>query len=738
MGREGAVHPGALKAWVTRRGLLVLALLSAGPAAVSQQTPIAPGGAPAFPSRVEIVTVDAVVVDAKGRAVPGFTQGDFTVLENGVPQTITSFEAVQLPALGAPPASAHRLPFSTNQSPEARQGRTFVLVFDDIHLSVAQAQRAKAAMGEFLRTGARPGDRVTLIATGGSAWWSARMPEGRDTLMAILKRLDGRYVPDPSPDRITDWEALRIMAYDDPEVAYSVQRRFDSYGAVGRERSGDRQYADTRNTTSAVGLIDPYVRARAQEAYIKAVSRRRITMSVMTRALRALADSRGRKAMVLVSQGFVFEPDFTEMKELVEASLRVNVPVYFIDTRGLQALPDFMTAEFKAGFDVQDTAAVLADITREAEGSEALALDTGGFVIKNTNDIDSGILRVSSESQAYYLLGYVPSDAARDGKYRRIEVRLAAARSKGVKVRARRGYYAPRDGAPAAKPATDPALARALDSPFERREVPLRVAAYSFDEGVLEKSIVMVATEIDVRDLTFRSEDGRFKGEVAFLLEAQHRESGEVYYDDQKIEMSLRPETREALGRTWYLFTRELTLPKGGYQVKVVVRDLGSGRIGSVTHDFEVPDPASFHISSPILADTLQEKAADDTRPARPVLQVRRTFAPGSRLYVQYVVLGAARDPTTRMPKVQGGYEIRRADGWVLKAGAPTPIRPTSLGALMRFHGIELAGATPGEYELVLRARDEITGRTVEAREPFEVAILSAGRAPAAASSGPR
>ena len=90
------------------------------------------------------------------------------------------------------------------------------------------------------------------------------------------------------------------------------------------------------------------------------------------------------------------------------------------------------------------------------------------------------------------------------------------------------------------------------------------------------------------------------------------------------------------------------------------------------------------------------------------------------------------------MPKVQGGYEIRRADGWVLKAGAPTPIRPTSLGALMRFHGIELAGATPGEYELVLRARDEITGRTVEAREPFEVAILSAGRAPAAASSGPR
>ena len=116
-----------------------------------------PAETPAFPSKVELVTVDTVVVDAKGRALPGFTQADFTVLENGVPQTISSFEAVQLPAEAAAPPTARRLPFSTNQTPEARQGRTFVLVFDDVHLSVAQAQRAKAAIAGFLRTGARSG-----------------------------------------------------------------------------------------------------------------------------------------------------------------------------------------------------------------------------------------------------------------------------------------------------------------------------------------------------------------------------------------------------------------------------------------------------------------------------------------------------------------------------------------------------------------------------------------------------
>jgi hypothetical protein len=194
-----------------------------------------------------------------------------------------------------------------------------------------------------------------------------------------------------------------------------------------------------------------------------------------------------------------------------------------------------------------------------------------------------------------------------------------------------------------------------------------------------------------------------------------------VYYEDQKIEMALLPATKEALARSGYLFSREMMLPPGGYQVKVVVRDLGSGRIGSVVHDFEVPDPTSFHVSSPILADTLEPSAAGSSRPPRPVLQVRRGFAPDARLYVQYSVLGAAKDPATRMPKVTGGYEIRRADGSILKAAAPTPIKPTSLGALIRLHGISLDGAGSGDYELVLRVRDEIAGRTAEVSEPFEV-----------------
>jgi VWFA-related protein len=705
--------------------LAPLLLLGAWPQTTPPQTPEGQAGeAPAFPAGIELVTVDAVVVDKDGHATRGLTKGDFNVLEDGVPQKVTAFEAVVLPDEPPPAAVApvERPPYSSNQAPEARHGRTFVLVFDDIHLTVLQAQRARVVMGQFLRTGVRDGDRVCLISTGGGAWWCERIPEGRDALIAILKRLDGRLVPDSSPDRVTDYEAMRIMTLDDQEVGRLVAQRFDSYGARGREKLGDHQFADSTETNAAVGIIDPYVRARSQEVYSASVSRRNITLSVMRRALGALAGVKGRKAMVLVSQGFIYEQDFKEMKELVSASLRVNVPVYFIDTQGLKALPDFMTAQFPLAFDVQDTVAVLADLTREAEGSEAVALDTGGFVIKNTNDLESGILRVSNESQAFYLLGYTPSNPSRDGKFRRIEVKLNGASAKGLKVRARRGYYAPSNVAtPAPKTSVDPEIARALDSPFEKTEVPLRVAAFCFDEAFSQQSNVIIAADIDVRDLAFREEDGRAKASLAFLIEAQRRETGEAFNYDQQIDMALLPETRKGLLRTGYTVSRDFVLPAGSYQARVVVRDLGNGRLGSVIHDFDVPDPSAFRLTTPIISDAVETKEAAGNGPPRPVLQVGRRFTTGSMLYVQYSVLGAARGEASRLPHVSAGYEIRRADGSLLKAAAPTRLNPTSLGALIRFHGISLGAAEPGQYELVLTVRDEITGKTLESHEPFTV-----------------
>jgi VWFA-related protein len=704
---------------VTRWLVAVAVWAAAAPSAATQQPE--PSASPRFPSEVELVTVDTVVLDKEGQPVPGLTAADFVVTENGLAQTLSSFEAVVVPPPAAPVAARPR-PYSTNVDLETRHGRTFVLLFDDIHLSPGQALRAKAAAAEFLRAGVSPGDRVTLIATAGGWWWNARMPEGRDQLLAILKRLDGRYVPDSSPDRMTEFEAMRIENYQDQEMALKVKRRFDAYGAVGQERAA-RGPGPADHPDASVGIIDSVVRSRAGEVYHLAVSRNKITLGVVARALRSLTGIRGRKSVVLLSQGFIYDVALAEMKEVVEASRRANAPIYFVDTRGLGGLPEAMTAAFGRPLEVQDTVAVLADVTRDAEGAEALALDTGGFVAKNTNDLSRAMLRVSGESRVYYLLGYMPLDRRRDGRFRKIEVKVSG--RSGLKVRARRGYYAPLEGpAPVVARATaspdDVDIVHALESPFELPEVPLRVAAYSFDEALLDTANVTVATEVDVSGFAFKTGNGRLEDSMAFLLEVQHRETGEYYRYDQKVEMSLLPDTRERLVRTWYPLSREFSLPPGGYQVKVVVRDMNDGRIGSVIHDFEVPQTGEFRVSTPILSDAV-EKPAGTAGPPRPILQVRRSFTPGSVLYCQFAVYGAAKDTASHLPRVIAGYQIRRADGAVFKRADPTPIKPTSLGALLRLHGISLGAAAPGEYELVLTVRDQVAGRTVELVEPFVV-----------------
>lgn len=701
---------------------LALALLGAAPQApkapAASQAP--PAGQPTFETQVELVTVDVAVVDRKGQSVKALTRDDFVVTENGVPQTLTSFEAVVVPEAPRAEAAPRRAVVSTNIVPDNRRGRNFAVVFDDVHLSAMQAQRARGAVAAFLQEGVGEGDVVTLVATSGSAWWTTRVPEGRDALFAILKRLDGRYVPDPSPDRITEYEAMRIEEYQDEQMAWYVKRRFDAYGAVGQEKDR-RGVRPADAVTSNPGMIPEVVRMRAREVHILATSRNRITLQLMKRVIESMEGIKGRKSMVLVSQGFVYDVQNPHMKEVTLASRRHNVPIYFVDTRGLQALPDQFTAAFGRAVEAQDVVAVLADLTREAEGSEALALDTGGFVVKNSNDLTGGMQRVSNESRAYYLLGYNPTDLKRDGRFRKIEVKLRPPKGKGLNVRARRGYYAPLEGHAAQAPAreVDPAIGHALDSPFEIPDVPMRVSSFVFDEVAIGQLSVQLAVEIDVRGLAYQQEGDRSTDALAFLIEAQHRESGEYYRYDQKIELNLSAETRRRLEQAGYQVAREFTLPPGGYQAKVVVRDLNSGKVGSVVHEFEVPKEDSLRVSTPVLSDTL-ELDPDGNR--RPVLQVRRPFATDAVLYCQFSVYGARKEEDgSLMPRVRAGYEIRRADGVVFKRTDPTPINPTSVGALLRLHGIGLRGAQPGEYELVLTVRDDLAGQQVEVREPFEI-----------------
>jgi hypothetical protein len=382
-------------------------------------------------------------------------------------------------------------------------------------------------------------------------------------------------------------------------------------------------------------------------------------------------------------------------------------------------MPVEMTAQFGAAIPERDVASVLTEQIAAVSGSEVVATDSGGFVVRNTNDLAAGVQRIANETRAFYLLGYTPSNTARDGRFRKIEVKLKNGR--GLTVRARRGYFAPGDlPRGEGRKGVDPAIQAAIDSPWAQDAVPLRLTHYVGEETTLGKAAVLVATDVDTRALDFEvTPEGRNLADFQYMLVVFRRETGEFFRTDQAVNMKLQAKTRERLARVGHPVVRQFELPAGDYQAKMVVRDTRSGRIGTVMHEFEVPRLEGFRAATPILNDARMTAPGGELGP--PIVSARREFPAAGELFCQVEVYGAKKDAKDGISGVLEGHVVRRADGTVLTSMEPAEILPTSLGGLVRLFSVPLAAAAPGDYDLHITLQDQLAGATVELHEPFRV-----------------
>jgi hypothetical protein len=402
-------------------------------------------------------------------------------------------------------------------------------------------------------------------------------------------------------------------------------------------------------------------------------------------------------------------------------------------------MPVYMTAQFGPALPDQDVGFAFAETFDAVAGSEVVSSESGGFVVRNTNDLSKGIQQIADETRVYYLLGYIPTNTARDGRFRKIEVKLAS--SKGREVRARKGYFAPSEtgkSAFVAKKGIDPVIQGALDSPWAVDGIPLRMTHFIGDEKSLGKAAVLVTTEVDIRSLQFEESEGRSLADLQFLLVVAHRASGEFFRYDQGISMKLQPASRERYSRFWFPITRDFELKSGDYQAKIVVRDTRSKRVGTVIHEFEVPPLGTLRTSTPVLSDSQQNPntvISEGLPGGRLVPLARREFAKDSDLLCQFEVYGAKPDEKSGMPRVVQGYLVRRADGSILTSMQPSVINPTSLGKVTRMFGFRLTDAAPGSYEILMTVRDELAGQSMEIVEPFTVVPPLPPATPSASAS---
>jgi len=555
-------------------GVSLLAVLAARPAAQqpSAGQPASPGDQPAVTFRVEInyVEVDAGVFDKDGRFVSDLRRDDFQVLEDGVPQDVSAFTLVNIPIERAEKPLFAKRPIEPDVASNAKpfDGRVFVIVLDDLHTASFRSLLVRRAARQFIEEHMAANDLAAVVYTGGRGEAGQDFTSNKRLLLNAVDRFMGRKLRSKTLERLDEYQRQQATQ-PGPNSSTGNNRINDPLDM-------ERGY-DARNTLESLRRISDYVN------------------SVHGR----------RKAIVFLSEGIDYDIyDFNNresttimdgMRETIASATRANVSIYAIDPRGLTQLAD-ESIEASGGFP-DDPLLNLSmqsfqdDLRLSQMNLQSLAEDTGGFAAVNSNDFTKAWERVVADNSSYYVLGYYPKNDKRDGRFRKLEVKV---RREGVEVRTRKGYTAPRGKAPA--PTTEspgekasPELRRALDSPLPLSSLTLRAYAAPF-KGTAPNASIAVGIEADGKDLAFSQKEGKFVNDLEMSVIAL--DAAAKLRDGKRdvLNMGLKPETHARVAQSGLRMQQRLQLPPGRYQLRLAARETGGGRVGSVTYDLEVPD----------------------------------------------------------------------------------------------------------------------------------------------------
>jgi VWFA-related protein len=736
-----------------------------------------------FPSGATAITVDVVVLDAQDRPVRGLTRADFTVLEDGHPQRVVGFEARDLEreaARGSEQAAAasgeSAAPSSVDRAGGVASGpaRILALLVDDLGISAPVMTQVKPALARWIEEEADPRDEITITTTSGDIWWSDDVARGRQDLLTVLRRIAGRRETASSQEPMSDREAYQIAVLESPTEAIAEgsarSRPPDAFalpaggvklvGSSAMERVTQRWLESHEcapcpvppSDLSRAGIspADCFsinecrrrVRARAQELHEKWLRRGETVFASVARLSRSLADAPGRKSILLVTEALLEDQSLqVPLRDAVDAAQRGNTALYFLDARGLAGISLF-SAEARAPERAQDLGIMgTEETTLVTAGGEELAEQTGGAMIAATNDLAAGLERIASDSSAYYLLGYQPEEPP-DGKWHKLEVKVARPHTK---VLARKGYLASRsktrlataeaerkqDDAKGKGTLSKRPLSPALLTGGARDGIPLRLAAYVKDTNGFGMARVQIALEIDNSQVHVDRTTTPWKASLDMTVMAASPFRPPAVPIDERMDLSLRPGD---VGSGWWLVPRELWLPPGLVQLRVFVRDRGTGESGRATQRLVVPDVDQPYLSTPVISDRTLPPVRQGA-PPRLLASAQREFDKKRPLFCQFEVYTFGGQDLRGVPRLNAGFVLQKADGQQVGAGPSTLIKTEGHYAARRI-ALPVEDLDDGPYVLVLTVQDELAHRTLVARAPFVVSS-DAESPPAAPNAKP-
>ncbi|MFN8060661.1 MAG: VWA domain-containing protein [Vicinamibacterales bacterium] len=547
--------------------ILLVAVTLAAHVGLARQTadPAAPQGKQppvTFRQEVNYVEVDAVITDAQGNFLRDLSQADFQVLEDGKPQTLSTFSLVDIPIKSAdrPLFAEKAIPADTKSNADDFGGRLYMLVLDDLHTNALRSTLVRNAAKRFVERYMADNDIAAVVHSSGRTDASQEFTNSKPRLTAAINKFMGRKV------------------------------RSETLGKI-------EQYNTTPATDRTGPPTDPDDFERGYNA--------RNTLGSLKNLANYLSGVRGRrKALVFFSEGIDYDiydifnkrdasAVLDDVREAIGAATRANVSIYAVDPRGLTGMGD---DDIEIGGLPDDPSLGLGSRSFQSElrlaqdSLRVLADETGGFAVVNTNDFGTAFDRVVRDNSAYYILGYYPTNDRRDGKTRKIQVKVSRP---GAVVRARKGYVAPRGKTPAkeaeATQQGSAAMKDAMQSPLQVAGLTMTVHAAPF-KGVAPNASVAISVQLDPHSLGFVEKDGLFHNELEVSTLAIDAAGKSFPGERNTLKLDLRPQTHQAVERAGFRLQSRLNLPPGRYQLRVAAREANENRTGSVFYDLDVPN----------------------------------------------------------------------------------------------------------------------------------------------------
>jgi VWFA-related protein len=635
----------------------------------------------------DLVLTNVVVRDKHtGAVVHGLTAKDFTVLENGKPQTIQTFDFQsidQATPLNETTISGRESQLVLGKNPTRvvtgdalRNHRLVVMFFDLTSMQPDDLSRSVEAAKNYINRQMSPADVVALVSLGDSLSVDQDFTANKQALLAGISHYDN-----------------------------TQQAGFES-GATSTTNQVEDASSFTPDETEYNDLnTDRQLYAIAQIA-------------------KSLAYINQKKALLYFSGGIQRDGIENEasLRYATNSAVRANLSIYSVDMRGLQAispLGDASTGSIRgtSAYNGQGFQNNLDANFNTQEVLSTLAADTGGKFYGDSNDFAPAFQAMERDTAEYYVIGFRSTNPARDGRYRRLQIKV---NRQDVKLEYRPGYYAPADYQHSNREDRERQLTEQLESDLPATDLPVYMAAYYFQLAP-DRYYIPVSLIVPGSQIPFVKGGDRDKATIDIVGEVKDmagRPEGEVR---QTVKLAI--DQQQQVSRKNVQYTTSFTLPPGKYHVKFVLRENMTGHMGSFETDLSVPDlsKAPMKMSSVLLAS--QRQPAPKAKGVNPLVQdgqlwvpnVAHVFRQDGHLYLLYEVYSPdtkSADAKTAPPRLLTSIEFLSGSTKVFETPLVEATKLTDpVRNMVAFQfDVPLKDMKPGQYTCQVNVIDDRAG----------------------------